>query len=547
MGIITANKKTISCTYVKTETYSTGVIRPIAILAFSAATLYSSTVLAEGWDIEPSIKVASTYSDNINLEPDGDSDVALEISPGIHLSRESRRLIVDLDYSLQNLFFVDDSDLNSTNHRLSAYANAEAIADTLFIDFNSRASQQLVDRRRSASADAISGSGNLSDVYAYSISPYWQQRLGDIADFELRYTYDTVNSDESEGSSDLDSEGNAVSFDMVNGPGTGRINWNVSYDIQEVDYDDGDKSDTEFATGRLGYQLTRSLNALLSGTYENNEFVGDRGDSEPDDSYVGAGFEWTPSQDFSLTLLYNERLDPRPEEDENFVSADLFWAPTARTDIYVSYGNGFFGETYDGNLTHRTRWTRWSLDYSEGTSNFRNLFLQDGQIGFVCPDGNVQSPECRFADLDQPLQPGEALIAQGTGVTAAITNDTYIRKTGRATVSFVGARNTLTLTAYNTRRTFVADDANEQVTSVNLSWIYEIAPHTDSRVVVRHSQEEFDDGEEDDFMRYAWRITRQVGTSSIFYVEALVNERDSDSPSRDYDENRLTVSFQKYF
>ena len=93
----------------------------------------------------------------------------------------------------------------------------------------------------------------------------------------------------------------------------------------------------------------------------------------------------------------------------------------------------------------------------------------------------------------------------------------------------------------------MADGANEQVTSVNLSWIYEIAPHTDSRVVVGYSQEEFDDGEEDEFMRYAWRITRQVGTSSIFYVEAQVNERDSDSPSRDYDENRLTVSFQRFF
>jgi len=543
MAITTANKPMMGR---KSEVFKVrAMVRSTTLAIFILGMPASSAFAAGDWKVEPSVKVASIYSDNIDLEASGKSDLVMEVSPSISVSREARRLSVNLDYRLQNLVYQDNSDLNTSNHQLSAGLNSEVLLDTLFVDFNSSFSQQLTDRRASGSSDGISGSGNLSDVFSYSISPYWQQHLGDIADFELRYTYDMVSSDSSGG----DSDSNGISFDIENGPATGRINWNVDYDTQQIRYDDGGKSDTESADARVGYQLTRRLNTFVSGSYENNDFSGSRGSSQPDDSTAGAGFTWTPSQDFSLTTLYNKRLDPRPDEDETFVSGDVFWAPTARTDINIGYDNSFFGETYSGNISHRTRWTRWNFSYDEGTSDFRSLVLQQNFI--ACPAGATTIAQCRTLAPGEALLPGELLLGTNQGllttINTNITNDTFISKTGRASVSIVGARNTVTFAITDTQREFVADNNTEKDLSVDISWLYKFAPRTDSLITLGQTQEEFDDGQEDEFMRYAWRVTRQVGSSSVFYVEAQISERDSVVSTRRYEENRLTVSFEKFF
>lgn len=517
--------------------------KPLAAMAIAAgAFAVSPCILASDWDVTPSIKVATTYSDNIDRNVSADSDVALEITPSINVVRDSRRLQMSLDYSLQNLFYFDESDRNATNHRLFSDLTGEVVDETLFIDLSASIRQQLVDRKSDASGDTISGGSNVSDVYTYSISPYWREQLGNILEWDLRLTHDSVNTEES-GS---DSDGNGVSLSVVNGTATGRFSWDVDYDNKQVDYDDGDKSDTETASARINYRLTRSLSAVLSGTYEDFEFVGDRGNTSPEDSTVGGGFTWAPSDDFSTTILYNDRVDPRPGEDSSFVSADIYWAPTARTDINLNYGNRFFGETYNGSLTHTSRWTRWNLSYSEGVSDFRSLSLAEQYGVAICPGGASLAAQCREFLPGDSLQPGEEfrLISQ---LNTDITEDTFINKTAFASVSLVGARNTITLSARNARRTFVADNESEKDTVIDLAWDHQIAPRTDSTVAITDSSLEFDDGQEDDIMRYRWRVTQQIGGSSIFYVEAQYYDRESNVASRNYDETRFTVSFEKFF
>ena len=380
MDIITAKIHNKSNYFRGHEMKSAALAVTLFCTTFASVELY-----ADPWKFEPSIEVSTIFSDNIERTNNGDSDTVLELAPGIKINRDSRRLKMNLDYRLQNLTYSDDSDRDQTNHRLSANLNAEALTDTFFIDVSTSVSQQLADRK--SSGDNISGAG-LDDVSSYSISPYWQERLGNFAEWELRYTYDMVSSDQSNN----DSDGKGVSFSLVNGPATGRLSWNVDYEQQKTDYDDGDSSDTETASARINYRFLRTLSGVISGTYEDFEFIGDRGNSDPDDSYVGAGLTWVPSPDFSATVLYNDRLDPDPGEDGEFVSADLYWSPTARTDVNLSYGNSFFGDTYNGALTHRTRWTRWNLSYDEGTSDFRSTILEVNLI--ACPATAVTLAEC---------------------------------------------------------------------------------------------------------------------------------------------------------
>ena len=81
---------------------------------------------AGDWDITPRISVAEVYSDNINLDDDDkEYDLVTEISPGISVHGESARLRGDLDYRMQNTFFLRNSDGNGTFHQLNASGTAE--------------------------------------------------------------------------------------------------------------------------------------------------------------------------------------------------------------------------------------------------------------------------------------------------------------------------------------------------------------------------------------------------------------------------------------
>ena len=156
----------------------------------------------------------------------------------------------------------------------------------------------------------------------------------------------------------------------------------------------------------------------------------------------------------------------------------------------------------------------------------------------MCPVTATVIADCRILAPGEVAQPNEFPLGTLSDVNVSITNDTFINKRTRASVSVVGVRNTVTLGVTSARRTFVANDDKEQDIIVDLSWVHEIGPRTDSRVTLSHLNEEFDDSTEDDIMNYAWRVTRQVASSSIFYVEAQYYDRDSDVSSRRYDESR---------
>ena len=105
MAIITVNnavKRPVRMTFKKHAQSMISTLVGVTSCCLCAA------VLAEGkWQVEPSLKVASIYSDNIGLEPNGESDLVLEVSPGISVNRAGRRLSVNLDYSLQNFVYME--------------------------------------------------------------------------------------------------------------------------------------------------------------------------------------------------------------------------------------------------------------------------------------------------------------------------------------------------------------------------------------------------------------------------------------------------------
>ncbi len=490
------------------------------------------------------------YSDNIALETDQEEDDwVTDISPGVIITADGNRLDLQFDYSLQNLIYSNDSDRNSSNHRLNTRLQTELIEDIFFFDANARISQQLVDSREGLSNDRISGSQNAEDVYGYSLSPYITPRLGDLLTAEIRYTYDYVDSEEDNVNNSFsdDSEGDHFSVSLENGDQLASIRFQLDYDSREVDYGDGDRTDTEFLRILAGYWLNRNWSIDLISNDEDNEFIGDRGDNDPDDSYYGAGFTWRPSDTFNISLAYNDRTDPRRDEDDSFASGQLEWKPTPRTDIKAEFGNRFFGETYDFSFSHRMRRSSWQISYSEDIGDFRQAFLDFGGTGsLICPIGASDLQQCRIFDQTRPPEIGEEVIGSQDQLPS-ITSDTYISKTLRASWSIKGGRNIITFNVNRERREFIGDNEEEKDLDINVSWSYKLAPRTLSVISLRHGQEEFEEGEEYDDYTVSWTIATLVGAKSKVALQLYYVTRDADSQFNDYDENRATLTFQHDF
>ncbi|HSH30536.1 MAG TPA: hypothetical protein VK971_11555, partial [Thiohalobacter sp.] len=68
--------------------------------------------ISRDWQVTPRLTLSETFTDNIELEPDGDADLVTEISPGVNLSKQGGRARVELDYELQGLLFADTSSSN---------------------------------------------------------------------------------------------------------------------------------------------------------------------------------------------------------------------------------------------------------------------------------------------------------------------------------------------------------------------------------------------------------------------------------------------------
>lgn len=515
--------------------------------------VYSANLYAVNWEITPEVSLREVYSDNIFLDGNNEeSDLITDISPGLTVVGDGNRLDLQFDYRIQNLIYLDNSERNRTNHKLNSRFKSELLDDWLFFDATGRVSQQLVDIKEGLSSDRISGSQNAEDVYAYSLTPYITPRIGDLLEAEIRYTFDYVdrsndNRNTNGSQSFNDSEGDTFKAYIRNGQDFGRFSWDINFDSRDVEYGDGDKTDTERLRANISYRLGRKWSLNLSGTDEENEFIGNRGNRTPDDSFYGGGFTWHPSRNFSLTAGYNERKDPRPNEDENFGNASLFWSPTPRTQLSADYGNRFFGETYNFNFSHKMRRSSWQIAYNESISDFRQQFLEPQLVGaLICPIGFSDFQQCRIFDSNNPQELNEQVVGF-VAQLPSISENTYINKRLNASWSIRGGRNVITLGVNRQDREFLGDGLDQRDLDVTLSWSYQVAPKTSSLLSIRHGENEFEDGDDHTNININWSLRTRVSAKSDLSLEFYYSDRDADVTTRDYSENRVTLSFRHLF
>ncbi len=513
--------------------------RALFLAAYSAAatTLLSSSYLeAAEWRVVRQMNLVETYSDNVRLGQGGSGtgDFITQINPGITVNGVGNRFNANVNYMTNSLIYAQNSNFTRIRHQLNAMGTAELYKDLFFVDGRASISQQNVSLLGPQAIDNVNITGNRANVSVYSISPYLRHRFQDFATAEARYARNWVNSS---ANSLFSSQADSYLLNLNSGSAFNTLGWGVNYSNQTVHFATGRSIELERTTGSLRYRITPQFGLTATGGYERNSFISIRG---------------SPSA---------------PLWTVGFV-----WEPTERTNIAVSGGQRFFGNTYSALASHRTRLTAWDFSYTQDITTFnQQAGLGMGLGTFGGGLNSLLAAQNPNLSPDAVQQASTALLGLGLNgsffsPTNFLTNRLFLQKRLQASVAMNGARNTVMLRVFDmTRQAWSPDPVDAGLLGTgdlallnhtrqrgaNALWSYRLTQLASANANFGYTRFSFiGSGRVDDY----WLIT--LGLSRRFpHIQPNLNgmlqvrhqERSSNQPGPGYQENAVIASLNMTF
>lgn len=407
------------------------------------------------WSIVPRIGVTETITDNIALEAANKKrDQITQIAPGIRIDGETARLKVHFDYGLQDSIHAQDSSRNQRINSLNSFGKLEVIEKWMFVDFSGMISQQSISAFGTQTTNDTSVNPNRTEASNFRIAPSVRGRIGDTAEYLLRYSR-TSTASKSDRASDVmatELHGGLSSATHVE---PSAIGWNLIGAQQRFEYQGG--------------QTRESAKLNVSAAYRFDEQLLLR---------LGFGRE---SDDYSSVTKQSRTTN----------SLGLSWFPAPHTELTVQKEKRSFGNAHNLMFSHRTPLStvRFSdiRDISVAPNQLTTVGLGSiydlifSQFASAFPD-----PIERAKQVDSFLQQ-TGLPANAQVVAGFLTSRVTVQRRQELAAVLIGKRNTLTLAAtrseqksLGTTAGLVTDDFDQNSSirqrGISVSWAYRLSP-----------------------------------------------------------------------
>jgi uncharacterized protein (PEP-CTERM system associated) len=397
--------------------------RNAALAALLLTLVPSPHAVAARWIAAPDITVRETYTSNASLGTGaGGSDFVTEVSPGIRLTGSGLRFKANLDYRASAIIYLRSTAEDRLANTMNASGTLEAVEKFFFVDASGLVSQNFISPLGIQPAELTAFSANRVETRSFSVSPYVRGQFRQAFSYELRNRNSWTTADNDALANAQTTQWNGRVFSPIR-----LFGWALEYDQSRIVYDNFTRPEqnSRLYRGRLYWQPGPELQLSASAGREENDYS----------------------------------LQERRYYD--IYGAGLSWKPSARTSADLEWEQRFFGPSRRVRLFHRTRLTAWTLDYSRNASNFPQELLR-------LPPGNTAAllDAIFAARIPDPLQ-RQAAVAQflrTSGTPAFLANSLafytqqiFLRDGLDASVAIIGARNTVTFTAFRTESTRLSD------------------------------------------------------------------------------------------
>jgi uncharacterized protein (PEP-CTERM system associated) len=468
--------------------------------------LQSTTAYSAGWVLSPGVMSSISYVDNVDLSagPSTPSAYILQINPSISFQRTGSRLLLDFDYTLQNLFYsyndperLDNEDDYKTYHQLATQAKAELVEKILFLDAGASYSQQNASGQDPASFDNLSLSANRSNVKTLSVSPYVRQRLGSTANVELRYRYNRFTDDVNTVN---DAHIRETSLLVNNGKRFDRLGWVLTAQRRKIDY--AEQQDTLLSTAgmRFTYKLFSRISLLATAGHEENEYI---------------------------------QLESASTEG-NYWTAGILWNPSQRTSLSAETGRRYFGRTSAFSFNHRTKHTVWSAKYAEDITN-QSLIQTETQlvqIGVTAPSAGDPGGQPIYIELSRPI------LASGT----------VLRRSATAGMTMKLGKSNLNLNLSKIRYEYQLSTDEEELLVADLSLQWDLSSKAKLMFTSYNQQRKLLTSNEEELLRQLkMAYQKDLKKNVLVQAEYRHARNETDSGLREYKQNAIELGVTMKF
>lgn len=477
---------------------------------------------ARSWTITPRIAVDEIWSDNARFSStDKRSQLTTQLSPGLQVKANGRHLTGFADYSLLRMIRTGSAVGDETQHNLRSAAKLEAVENRLFVDYSGSITQRAISAFGLQTPDASSFNANRTQVKTFQLAPYFVGRLGDWANYRLRYSLLTSRSNAPFGSgsnsafgtSDQDSREYSGS---LSSPQQGSLfNWALDASRQTSDFKSGREVDADQLRGTLGYRVMPELNVVLLPGWESNNYK-------------------TTDKESRLTWG---------------VGAD--WA-SERTKASARLEDRTFGRTYALNLEHRTQRTAWKFSDSKN-ANVTPTQLGRAQLGALYDLLFFQFESIEPDPVRRALLVESFLLANGLDGRTVVdvgfsSSGAMLQRRQDVSFSLIGLRDTITLlgTRTNSSSLFntttgngdLANSAFVRQQSYSLNYARRLSPDTSVNLLVSRLRSQGSQISQSTTLKtYNLSFTTQLGQKTSATIG--LRRTEFDSPTSPYTENSI--------
>lgn len=453
------------------------------------AALQTEPATAGDWKFDHSTTLGLSHVDRTG--DDGYSGQVLQATPNLHLRGESRRTQGDIFYQPTISVGNGSTDPEFLTHQGVGTGRIEAVKNRFFIGAN--ASARLTGSSTGGGqVDAINyNSSGGQQSYSLGLSPEYRQHLSRYANLVARSNFNWVTySGNDDGGSD-DSLGQTLSASIVSGRHFNRFNWSLNATQRRTLYDSDQKDPTRTNySARLGHRFGPRWAVNGSIGYEDNDIQSDRDDTN--------GATW----DVGAT-----------------------WTPNPRTSVSARYGDRYFGETYSGNISHRTRRTQLSAGFSRNVTNRREQQLADSFFFLEDSDGNPV--------LDQNGNP----ITTGAPNLRG-TDEDFINTQFRGAMTITGRRTNVTIAGRISNRDYEVSGDDEDSYGLTVSARRDLGSSFNATLTGRTDHNDSNDTHE---VRFSLSKNLSQRTSMAFNLG--YRDYNADGSGDSYTEKRIGISF----
>ncbi len=288
-----------------------------AVTALAVIASLAAPVWAQGLDT--SLDLTPDLFD-VQMKPRAEEEGLKEASfgSGLGFALSNSLLQFDMDYRVQSKL-AESSTQADVSQRVGASLQSSLLNELLGMD-----------------ADIKAGSTLRDGGYVYSLAPGFSKSLADLGRLNVRYEYllDKPNADADE------QERTAYTMGLRGATDNGLLDWHGSYRTTDVFGSVDQLRSTERVEFTSGLQLVPELRLEVSGhTLDETRFEGGLVNELYNETMLGAGLSWSPSNYYSVAFKVNSLEESRHQTQEVFGSGTVTWFPQRNMAFTLSYGD----------------------------------------------------------------------------------------------------------------------------------------------------------------------------------------------------------------